>query len=38
MFGLTIIVTIGISAIIAKALDRSTDYKSPKGKYRKRYK
>ena len=35
MFGL---ISFGIAYLIAKKLDDSTDYKSPKGKHKNRYK
>jgi len=31
------LLAMGLAAVIAKKLDKSTDYKTPKGKYKKRY-
>jgi len=32
------LIVIGISAVLAKKIDDSADYKEPKGKYKNRYK
>jgi len=36
--GLAALVAIGISTIIVRKLEKSSEYKYPKGKYRNRYK
>ena len=38
MFGIATVLAMGAAALIAKQLDKAGDYKTPKGKYKNRYK
>lgn len=38
MIGITAIVAMSAAALIARKLEKASEYKTPKGKYRNRYK